>query len=152
MKIRISDYINHHKKIKTKKISGYLKSSLRKRDSDIAYNNIISSEYMFFEYLNLKQKEEIKYKPKILIIQICINLLLLGIIYYLFIINLIYIMTLTTGVLFLNWFIIWVYSFISIIRSRFKKRWNKQLWFLLIVFLPFSAFFYPDFRKIQVEI
>ena len=29
---------------------------------------------------------------------------------------------------------------------------NKLLWLMLIIFLPFSALFYPDFRKIQIII
>ena len=106
---------------------------------------------MFFEYLNLKEKEEIKYRPKTLVIQIILNLLLLSITFYFLSMDLTYLMTLSIIFILLNWFIIWVYSFISIIKSRFKKRGNKKLWLLLILFLPFSAFFYPDFKKIQIE-
>lgn len=145
----MNDYQKHHKRIKSKRISGYLKSSLRKRNSNIAYDNMINSEYMFFEYL--KENEEKKYKPKILIIQIILNLVLLGITYYLFSVNLIFLMKLCLVLIFLNYFIMLVYSFVSILINRFKKRENKRLWLFLILFLPFSAFFYPDFRKIQIE-
>jgi hypothetical protein len=142
----MNDYQKHHKRI-----SGYLKSSLRKRNSNIAYDNMINSEYIFFEYLNLKENEEKKYKPKILIIQIILNLVLLGITYYLLSVNLIFLIKLYLVLIFLNYFIMLAYSFVSILINRFKKRENKRLWLFLILFLPFSAFFYPDFRKIQVE-
>ncbi|MBP9491204.1 MAG: hypothetical protein KBE77_07115 [Aliarcobacter sp.] len=134
------------------KIKGYLKSTLRKREAHIAYDNMINSEYMFFEYLNLKENEKIKYKPKILIIQIILNLLLLGAGYYLFLMNLIFLMVLIVGLIVLNWFLIWAYSFISIIRNTFKKRENKQLWLFLIFILPFSVFFYPDLKRVQIEV
>ena len=134
------------------KIKGYLKSTLRKREAHIAYDNMINSEYMFFEYLNLKENEKIKYKPKILIIQIILNLLLLGAGCYLFLMNLIFLMVLIVGLIVLNWFLIWAYSFISIIRNTFKKRENKQLWLFLIFILPFSVFFYPDLKRVQIEV
>ncbi|WP_172128611.1 PLDc N-terminal domain-containing protein [Arcobacter acticola] len=46
----------------------------------------------------------------------------------------------------------WAYSFISIIRNTFKKRENKQLWLFLIFILPFSVFFYPDLKRVQIEV
>ena len=133
-----------------KRIKGYLKSTLRKREAHVAYDNMINSEYMFFEYLNIKE-EEVKYKPKILIIQIILNLLLFGTGYYFLSNNLIYLMVLSLILIFLNWSIIWSYSFISILRNKFKKRENKKLWLFLIFFLPFSVFFYPDLKKVQIE-
>ena len=132
------------------RIKGYLKSTLRKREAHVAYDNMINSEYMFFEYLNIKE-EEVKYKPKILIIQIILNLLLFGTGYYFLSNNLIYLMVLSLILIFLNWSIIWSYSFISILRNKFKKRENKKLWLFLIFFLPFSVFFYPDLKKVQIE-
>ena len=134
------------------RIKGYLKSTLRKREAHVAYDNMINSEYMFFEYLNLKENEKIKYKPKILFIQIILNLLLLGAGCYLFLMNLIFLMVLIVGLIVLNWFLIWAYSFISIIRNTFKKRENKQLWLFLIFILPFSVFFYPDLKRVQIEV
>ena len=133
-----------------KRIKGYLKSTLRKREAHVAYDNMINSEYMFFEYLNIKE-EEVKYKPKMLIIQIILNLLLFGTGYYFLSNNLIYLMVLSLILIFLNWSIIWSYSFISILRNKFKKRENKKLWLFLIFFLPFSVFFYPDLKKVQIE-
>jgi len=113
MQNRINDYQH------CKKINGYLKSSLRKSDSDIAYDNMIRSKYMFKEYLNLKQNEQKKYKPKIFTIQIILNLMLLVITYYSVSINLTFLIILTISVLFFNWFIIRVYSLIFAIRSKF---------------------------------
>ncbi len=152
MQLDTNNYKIHHTRIKMNKIKGYLKSTLRKREAHIAYDNMINSEYMFFEYLNLKENEKIKYKPKILIIQIILNLLLLGAGYYLFLMNLIFLMVLIVGLIVLNWFLIWAYSFISIIRNTFKKRENKQLWLFLIFILPFSVFFYPDLKRVQIEV
>jgi hypothetical protein len=151
MQLDKNNYQKHHTRIKMNKIKGYLKSTLRKREAHIAYNNMINSEYMFFEYLNLKENEKIKYKPKILIIQIILNLLLLGVAYYMLSMNLIFLMILSLSLIFLNWFLIWAYSFISIVRNKFKKDKNKQVWLLLIFFLPFSVFFYPDLKKTQIE-
>lgn len=150
MQLETDYFSSHHNKIIMKKIKGYLRSTLRKREAHIAYDNMINSEYMFFEYLNMKE-EEIKYKPKILIIQIILNLLLFGTAYYFLSNNLIYLMGLSLILTFSNWFIIWSYSFISILKNKFKKRENKKLWLLLIFFLPFTVFFYLDLKKIQIE-
>ena len=152
MQLDTNNYKIHQTRIKMNKIKGYLKSTLRKREAHIAYDNMINSEYMFFEYLNLKENEKIKYKPKILFIQIILNLLLLGAGCYLFLMNLIFLMVLIVGLIVLNWFLIWAYSFISIIRNTFKKRENKQLWLFLIFILPFSVFFYPDLKRVQIEV
>ena len=133
-----------------KRIKGYLKSTLRKREAHVAYDNMINSEYMFFEYLNIKE-EEVKYKPKMLIIQIILNLLLFGTGYYFLSNDLIYLMGLSLILIFSNWFIIWSYSFVSILKNKFKKRENKKLWLLLIFFLPFTVFFYLDLKKVQIE-
>jgi CDP-diglyceride synthetase len=150
MQLETNHYISHHNKVIMQKIKGYLKSTLRKREAHVAYDNMIKSEYMFFEYLNIKE-EELKYKPKILIIQIILNLLLFGMAYYFLSNNLIYLMGLSLILIFSNWFILWSYSFISILKNKFKKRENKKLWLLLILFLPFTAFFYPDLKKVQIE-
>ena len=107
---------------------------------------------MFCEYLNLKEHEEIKYKPTILIIQIILNIFLLGITYYLLSIDSVSELAFILFITFLNLSVIWIYSFLSIIKSKFKRKNNKLLWLMLIIFLPFSALFYPDFRKIQIII
>lgn len=150
MQLDTNNYQEHYYKVKINKIKGYLKSTLRKREAHIAYDNMINSEYMFFEYLNIKE-EEIKYKPKMLIIQIILNLLLFGTGYYFLSNDLIYLMGLSLILIFSNWFIIWSYSFVSILKNKFKKRENKKLWLLLIFFLPFTVFFYLDLKKIQIE-
>ncbi|QKE28788.1 hypothetical protein AACT_1631 [Arcobacter acticola] len=51
MQLDTNNYKIHHTRIKMNKIKGYLKSTLRKREAHIAYDNMINSEYMFFEYL-----------------------------------------------------------------------------------------------------
>ena len=150
MQLDTNNYQEHYYKVKINKIKGYLKSTLRKREAHIAYDNMINSEYMFFEYLNIKE-EEIKYKPKMLIIQIILNLLLFGMGYYFLSNDLIYLMGLSLILIFSNWFIIWSYSFVSILKNKFKKRENKKLWLLLIFFLPFTVFFYLDLKKVQIE-
>ena len=86
-----------------------------------------------------------------LIIQIILNLLLFGTGYYFLSNDLIYLMGLSLILIFSNWFIIWSYSFVSILKNKFKKRENKKLWLLLIFFLPFTVFFYLDLKKIQIE-
>ena len=150
MQLDTNNYQEHYYKVKINKIKGYLKSTLRKREAHIAYDNMINSEYMFFEYLNIKE-EEIKYKPNMLIIQIILNLLLFGTGYYFLSNDLIYLMGLSLILIFSNWFIIWSYSFVSILKNKFKKRENKKLWLLLIFFLPFTVFFYLDLKKVQIE-
>ena len=151
MPLKLNDYL-HYQKIKKKKLNGHLKSSLRKKEPNISYTNMLNSEYMFCEYLNLKEHEEIKYKPTILIIQIILNIFLLGITYYLLSIDSVSELAFILFITFLNLSVIWIYSFLSIIKSKFKRKNNKLLWLMLIIFLPFSALFYPDFRKIQIII
>lgn len=50
----------------------------------------------------------------------------------------------------INFGMIWLYSLISIIKNDFKKENQKLIWIILIIFLPFTAYLYPDFRKVQV--
>jgi hypothetical protein len=88
MQFNTNDYTKHFNKIKANKIKGNLKSTLRKRDPYITYKNLINSEYMFFEYLNLKEYKKMKFKPNLLIVQIILNLLLLVVAYYLLSANL----------------------------------------------------------------
>lgn len=49
-----------------------------------------------------------------------------------------------------NFCTIWLYSLMSIIKNDFKKENQKTIWIILIIFIPFSALLYPDFRKIQI--
>ncbi|BAK73420.1 MAG: PLDc N-terminal domain-containing protein [Arcobacter sp.] len=116
------------------KLNGKLRSSLRKKSPEVTYSNIINSGY-------IEVKE--KYKPKILFIQIILNSLLLAIALYFEILLFIIIFA-------LNYIIIWLYSFISIMKDTFKKRSNKLFWITLLLFVPFSAFVYPDFKKVQI--
>ena len=65
MQLDTNNYQEHYYKVKINKIKGYLKSTLRKREAHIAYDNMINSEYMFFEYLNINE-EEIKFVKNIM--------------------------------------------------------------------------------------
>lgn len=116
------------------KLNGRLKSSLRQKSPEVSYWNIMSSGY-----IDINEK----YKPKILIIQIILNTLLLSLALYFEI--LIFII-----ILIFNYMIIWLYSFFSILKNSFKNKNNKLFWITLILFVPFSAYVYPDFKKIQI--
>jgi len=116
------------------KLNGRLKSSLRQKSPEVSYSNIMSSGY-----IDINEK----YKPKILIIQIILNTLLLSLALYFEI--LIFII-----ILIFNYMIIWLYSFFSILKNSFKNKNNKLFWITLILFVPFSAYVYPDFKKIQI--
>lgn len=119
---------------KRMKLNGRLKSSLRKKSPEVSYSNIVNSGY-----IEIKDK----YKPKVLLIQVILNSLLLAIALYFEILLFIIIFA-------LNYIIIWLYSFISIMKDTFKKKSNKLFWITLLLFVPFSAFVYPDFKKIQI--
>lgn len=135
------------------KINGLLKSSLRKKSPEISYSNFMKSDYMlnsdqmFLEYTKIKSAK--KYKPKMLTFQIFLNLVLITIGLYFFKQDLLFEIFFISAVIFINWFIIWFYSLISIIKNDFKKKSNKSLWLLLILLLPVSAFLYPDLKKIH---
>lgn len=116
------------------KLNGRLKSSLRQKSPEVSYSNIMSSGY-----IDINEK----YKPKILIIQIILNTLLLSLALYFEI--LIFII-----ILIFNYMIICLYSFFSILKNSFKNKNNKLFWITLILFVPFSAYVYPDFKKIQI--
>lgn len=113
------------------KLNGRLKSSLRQKSPEVSYSNIMSSGY-----IDINEK----YKPKILIIQIILNTLLLSLALYFEI--LIFII-----ILIFNYMIIWLYSFFSILKNSFKNKNNKLFWITLILFVPFSAYVYPDFKN-----
>lgn len=123
--------------IKTKneriKLNGRLRSSLRKNSPEITYSNIMKSGY-------IEMSE--KYTPKLLIIQIILNSLLLGLAFYFQILIFVIIFA-------INYIIVWLYSLFSILKNNFKRKNNKLLWITLILFVPFSAFVYPDFKRIQ---
>lgn len=115
------------------KIHGKLQSSLRKNSPDVTYSNIMNSGY-----IDIKEK----YKPKFLIFQIILSFILVTLLFYfeLFIFVIIFV---------LNYIVTWIYSFVSILKNNFKNKNNKLFWFTLIFFIPFSAFVYPDFKRIQ---
>lgn len=123
--------------IKTKneriKLNGRLRSSLRKNSPEITYSNIMNSGY-------IEMSE--KYTPKLLIIQIILNSLLLGLAFYFQILIFVIIFA-------INYIVVWLYSLFSILKNNFKRKNNKLLWITLILFVPFSAFVYPDFKRIQ---
>lgn len=118
------------------KIHGKLKSSIRRKSSEVNYSNLVNSEYL---QLDLKQK----YIPKFLIIQILFNLLLISLAIYF---EIVYFFI----IVFINFIFLWFYSFISIFKNEFRDKTKKWLWILLIIFIPISAYFYPDFKKIQI--
>ena len=156
MKFKLSEkeYENILNRKKTK-INGYLKSSLRKKSPEISYKNfiksdyMIDSDYMFSEYTKMKKGK--KYQPKVIIFQILLNLLLITVGFYFFKQDLLFEIFFISIITFINWFAVWLYSLISIIKNSFRKKSNKLLWLLLILFIPSSAFLYPDFKRIQIE-
>jgi|GEM_PF-5161748 len=156
MKFKLSEkeYKNILNRKKTK-INGYLKSSLRKKSPEISYKNfmksdyMVDSDYMFSEYTKMKKGG--KYRPKVIIFQILLNLLLITVGFYFFKQDLLFEIFFITMIIFINWFVVWLYSLISIIKNSFRKKSNKLLWLFLILFMPFSAFLYPDFKRIQIE-
>lgn len=153
-KLSEKEYENLLKK-KNIKINGYLKSSLRKKSPEISYKNFIKSDYMldsdymFSEYIKIKNAN--RYRPKIIILQILLNLLLITIGFYFFKQDLLFEIFFIAMIMFINWFIVWIYSLISTLKNSFRKKSNKLIWLLLLLFMPISAFFYPDFRKTQLE-
>lgn len=154
LKLSEKEYENLLKK-KNIKINGLLKSSLRKKSPEISYKNFIKSDYMldsdymFSEYI--KMKKGTRYQPKVIIFQILLNLLLITLGFYFFKQDLLFEIFFIAMVMFINWFIVWIYSLISILKNSFRKKSNKFLWLVLLILMPFTAFFYPDFRKIQIE-
>lgn len=153
-KLSEKEYENILNRKKTK-INGYLKSSLRKKSPEISYKNFMKSDYMvnsdyvFSEYM--KMKKGTIYQPKTITFQILLNLLLITIGFYFFKQDLLFEIFFIAMIMFTNWFIVWIYSLISIIKNSFRKKSNKLIWLLLLLFMPISAFFYPDFRKTQIE-
>jgi len=49
----------------------------------------------------------------------------------------------------INFITFWIMALYSILRNDFKKDINKVIWLIAIILLPFTAFMYPDFEKIQ---
>lgn len=92
---------------------------------------------------NYNFEEDEKYSPKIFLI-------LLG--YFIFMVG----ADIYMGIFFLSWMswlsfgFIWLYALISIIKNDFKKENQKLIWIILIIFIPFTAMLYPDFRKVQI--
>lgn len=117
------------------KISGNLKSNLRKKHSKIIYTNLVDSNY--FELAKVKQR----YIPKFLLFQLILNLILIFLTTYF---KTIYFL------IFVNFIVIWLYSLISILKNEINEESKKSLWIILILFIPISVYFYPDFRRTQV--
>ena len=154
LKLSEKEYENLLKK-KNIKINGTLKSSLRKKSPEISYKNFIKSDYMldsdymFSEYI--KMKKGASYRPKVIIFQVLLNLLLITVGFYFFKKDLLFEIFFISMIMFINWFIVWFYSLISILKNSFIKKGNKLIWLLLLIFMPFTAFFYPDFKKNQIQ-
>jgi len=48
-------------------------------------------------------------------------------------------------------FLIWVYSFISVLFNEFKKGSTKIAWVLALIFIPVSCVLYPFLKNRQIE-
>ena len=119
------------------KIKGNVSSSLRNNSiKDTNKSKIININHNYYP-------EEEKYTPKILIFLILLEIIL-------FSLDLFFGTFIFTILIFINFGLLWLYSLISIIKNDFKKDNQKLIWIILIIFLPFTAYLYPDFRKIQV--
>lgn len=119
------------------KIKGNVSSSLRNSSKkEINKSKIINLNHNYYS-------EEEKYTPKIFLLLILLEIVL-------FSLDLFFGTFVFTILIFINFGLIWLYSLISIIKNDFKKENQKLIWIILIIFLPFTAYLYPDFRKVQV--
>lgn len=118
------------------RINGNLESSLRKKSFKITYSNLTNNNYL---ELTIKQK----YIPKVLFSQIIFNLFL-----YLFAVysEIVFFFFLILA----NFILLWLYCFVSILKNEFKDKSKKWLWTILILYIPVSAYFYPDFKRTQI--
>ena len=104
-------------------------------------NETIKTEFNFKNNYSFEENE--KYSPKIFLLLIAYFIFMIGADIYM-------------GIFFLSWVswlsfgFIWLYALISIIKNDFKKENQKLIWIILIIFIPFSAILYPDFRKVQI--
>lgn len=114
------------------KIKGKLQSTIRRKSPEIRYSNLIKTGY-------IKITETKTYKPVFFLLQLIINLTSL-ILYYIlkekfFLYFIVF-----------NYLIIWIYSFFLLINDKFIDDSNKLFWIIMVLFIPFSIFLYPDFR------
>lgn len=114
------------------KIKGKLRSTIRRKSPEIRYSNLIRTGY-------IKITETKTYKPVFFLLQLIINLTSL-ILYY--------ILKEKFFLYFIgfNYLIIWLYSFFLLMNDRFIDDSNKLFWIIMVLFIPFSIFLYPDFR------
>lgn len=121
------------------KIKGKLNSSLKSNSNKTLNNNLNKT----INLNNIHSSSDEKYTPKIFITLLIFETILLSLgIYFetfLFII-----------ILYINFAFVWLYALVSIIKNDFRKKNQKLIWILLILFFPPSAYLYPDFRKIQI--
>lgn len=113
------------------KFDGDMKSKLRKSSTEINYSNYIKSK----GYKN-NEKLDLKFS----IIQIVLNILLLGIYFF-------YEISIFMIIVIINYTVIWAYSLWSISKSTFKIRRDKFFWHTLVLFIPFSAYIYLSYKK-----
>ena len=114
-----------------------------KKEVTLNFDNYKNSEtnFSFKSRYNFEKVE--KYSPKIF-------LFLIG--YFVFMIGTDIVLEtfFLTPLSYISFIILWLYSLISIIKNDFKKENQKLIWIILIIFVPFSALLYPDFRKVQI--
>lgn len=112
-----------------KKIPDYVEE---KKEKKIKYENININNKNMYEYENKKNNPFIW-----IIIQIILNISLIFLLFYIdtyfFIIPLI-----------LNFFVFWCYTVYKILRYDFK--YNKLVWILICIFIPFLTVFFPAFE------
>ena len=121
----LKDFWNNEQRVKKAEKEVFKKEEIRK-----------------FKTILIEEKEEKKYKPTYLIIQAVLNTVL-------FLLSIL-ISDIFLVIMFINLISFWLYALISVIKNDFKKNENKMIWIILIIFVPFSAFLYPDFTEIQV--
>ena len=121
----LKDFWNNEQRVKKAEKEVFKKEEIRK-----------------FKTILIEEMEEKKYKPTYLIIQAVLNTVL-------FLLSIL-ISDIFLVIMFINLISFWLYALISVIKNDFKKNENKMIWIILIIFVPFSAFLYPDFKEIQV--
>lgn len=116
---------------------------IKKAEKELNQNIININKIKEFKTIKIAKKEDKKYKPTIFIIQILLNTVL-------FILSL-FLSDIFLIIIFINFILFWLYALISIIKNDFKKKENKIIWILLIIFIPISIYLYPDFKEVQLE-
>lgn len=139
--IDLRNYWNDENRIK--RVKENIINQEQKKQEEKSIEKINKNFKMNLNYKDYTKEENKEYKPKYLIIQIILNIVL-------FSLSILFDTFVFISIMWINLSLLWIYALISILKNEFKKENQKIIWIITLIFIPIiTPYIYPDFKEVQ---